>query len=219
MDYPCHKCSQPVEEGTPFCAHCGAPQIRVMIPEPAANSLPRDDASSPQRLAPGPATTANFLPVQWPRAVQPCLVAALISLGLMFLGLKPYVAALGAGFLSVLFYRQRTPGTVIRLDAGARLGALGGLIFFGLSTIAAALVLALSHKAPDIRRQALDAVQQHPANFTPAQLQPALDLINSPAGFAFLMVFALVFFLVLFLALGSIGGALAGAVFARRQRP
>ena len=36
MEQPCYKCRQLVEEGRPFCPHCGAPQIRVLVAEPVA---------------------------------------------------------------------------------------------------------------------------------------------------------------------------------------
>src|ERR1051326_7417864 len=36
MDHACHQCGQEIEEGTPFCRHCGAPQIRIPGLEEAA---------------------------------------------------------------------------------------------------------------------------------------------------------------------------------------
>src|SRR6202046_4320983 len=33
MDHPCYQCGHIVEDGKPFCAQCGAPQIRVAMPE------------------------------------------------------------------------------------------------------------------------------------------------------------------------------------------
>ena len=33
MDYSCHKCGYSIEEGRPFCSQCGAPQIRVAVPD------------------------------------------------------------------------------------------------------------------------------------------------------------------------------------------
>ena len=36
MEQPCYKCRQLVEEGRPFCPHCSAPQIRVLVAEPVA---------------------------------------------------------------------------------------------------------------------------------------------------------------------------------------
>ena len=39
MEQPCYKCGQTVEEGIPFCPHCSAPQIRVVVAEPAPPPL------------------------------------------------------------------------------------------------------------------------------------------------------------------------------------
>ena len=223
MDYPCHKCRQPVEEGTPFCSHCGAPQIRVAIPESVPVAVPAtagDDPFPSPSLAPASSGVPPvFLPVQWPRAVQPCALGALFAVALMCLGLNAFVAVLGAGFLSVVLYRQRNPGTAVRPGTGARLGALGGLFFFGLSTIVAAVVLAFSHKAADFRTQILVAMQQNAANYPADQVQHALDFMKSPAGFTFFMVVALIFGFVVFVVLGTLGGALAGAVLGRQRRP
>ncbi len=53
MDHPCHKCGQSAEDGVPFCSHCGAPQIRVAMAEPAPVELPTRSGTVclPVRLA------------------------------------------------------------------------------------------------------------------------------------------------------------------------
>ena len=44
MDHSCYKCGHSVEDGKPFCGQCGAPQIRVPMPEAVA--IATEDASS-----------------------------------------------------------------------------------------------------------------------------------------------------------------------------
>jgi CDP-diglyceride synthetase len=160
-----------------------------------------------------------FLPLSWSHAVQTCGLASVIAVVLMCLGLHPLVAVLGAGFLSVTLYRQRAPGTAIKAATGARLGALGGLLFFGLSVVVAAVAMAVSNKRTEVRRQLLEAVQQNPLHYPAAQIQQVLDFVNSPAGFAFMIGLALVLMLVVSVLLGTIGGAFAGTVFGRQRRP
>ena len=59
MDHPCYKCGHSVEDGKPFCLECGAPQIRVAMPEPAApvagNVSSNVAFNEPTRFHPGAA--------------------------------------------------------------------------------------------------------------------------------------------------------------------
>ena len=80
----CSNCSHPLVGPVRFCPHCGAPQIRVMIPEPAAAiPLSSDPVSLP---AARPAIVAG-VPLGWGESVRPCALAALVAALLMALGL------------------------------------------------------------------------------------------------------------------------------------
>ena len=46
MDHPCYKCGHLVEDGKPFCAQCGAPQIRVAMPEALTQAASGNVSSS-----------------------------------------------------------------------------------------------------------------------------------------------------------------------------
>src|SRR5215472_16612978 len=131
MEHSCYKCGHSVEDGTPFCAQCGAPQIRVMMPEPAATLAASGGAtlSPPTGEIPQIPRGVHLALLRAP-ALQPCAAAALLALVAMLLGLAIPAAALAAGFLAIAFYRFRNPGVVIRAGLGARLGAATGLICF-----------------------------------------------------------------------------------------
>jgi len=222
MDHPCHKCRQAIQDGVPFCAHCGAPQIRVTISAPPAQPAPAGDDALPapdQALTPGsPGIPAISLAVGWPHAVQPCALAAGVAVVLTFLGLNPFVAALGAGVLAVTFYRRRGPGIAIRAGAGARLGALSGLLFFGMSIILEALAVAVLHKGAEIRSEMIDKIQQAATRYPAPEVQPFLDFVRSPGGLTFLIVGSLIFGFIAFLVLSGLGGALSAAFLGRRDR-
>ena len=47
MDHPCYKCGHSIEDGKPFCSQCGAPQIRVAMPEPSLELVPAGDGAVP----------------------------------------------------------------------------------------------------------------------------------------------------------------------------
>ncbi|HZW94173.1 MAG TPA: zinc ribbon domain-containing protein [Candidatus Eremiobacteraceae bacterium] len=220
MDHSCHKCGHSIEDGKPFCLQCGAPQIRVTLPEPPSPLVLAADgavaAGDAEVEAVLPGITANALPESWSRDMKPCTLAAAIALVLTFLGLNPFVAALGTGLLAVVFSRRRGLGIVIRPAAGARLGAISGLLLFGMSTIFETLAFAFLHKGGELRNEMMDKIQQAAARYPGPEVQPFLDFAKSPGGFAFMMVASVIFGLLAFIALGSLGGALGARFMGRR---
>jgi hypothetical protein len=223
MDHPCHKCGHSVEDGKPFCSQCGAPQIRVAIAEPLAEPVAVGDGAVPAltpEIRPSlVGIPASSLPVSWAQSLQPCAFAAAVALGLTVLGLNPFVAALGTGFLAVVFFRRRTPGTLIRRGAGARLGALSGLLFFGVSTTLETLAAALLHKGSEIRGEMLAKFQQAASRYPGPEVQPLLDFVKSPDGFAIMMVASVIVGCLAFIILGGCGGALGAVFLGRHDRP
>lgn len=225
MDHPCHKCGQSAEDGVPFCSHCGAPQIRVAVPEPPPVERADEVGHGLLAGALGAPSNANAsagalrLPVQWSRAMPPCALAALIAAVVMTTGLVALpVAVLGAGFLAVAFYLRRIPGTTVSAKEGARLGALSGLLCFGMWAILKTLVVALLHQGPEIRKEMLDAVEQTASRYSDPQFQASVEFMRSPAGLTVMMIGTLIFAFLACVILASIGGALAGAFFGRRGR-
>jgi uncharacterized membrane protein YphA (DoxX/SURF4 family) len=222
MEHPCHKCRQPVEDGVAFCQQCGAPQIRVAMPEAAA--LPADLAegsglSGPDGLRIPQATAESASAILWPRAVPACAFAALIAAAVMALGLMaPFLAVAGAGFLAVVFYRRRNPGAAVGTGAGARLGAMSGLLCFAMFSIVEAAGAALFHTGPQVRQKMLEAIQQAGSRTSDPQAQAMLDYFKGPTGFPIMLVMAAIFAFLAFLVLSSLGGALGGAALGRRSR-
>jgi hypothetical protein len=219
MDHPCYRCGHIIEDGKAFCSQCGAPQIRVAIAEVAATgegfvaaTVQESDSSFARGGIPSVATP-------WSLALRPCALAAAVAVGLMFLGLNPFIAALGAGFLAAAFSQRRSPGLIIRPATAARLGAFSGLLLFAMSTILEALVVAVLHKGREIQAEMLDKVQQAATRYPGPQVEPFLEFVKSPGGFAFMVVFSLFFGLVAFLILGAVGGAISAAFVGRRSRP
>ena len=219
MDHPCHKCNQAVEDGVAFCSNCGAPQIRVAMPEVVPVLMDTAGVADPHgHLASSSVIPALALPVQWSYALRPCALAAGVAVLFTLLGLKPLVTMLGGGVLAVTFYRYRNPLTSIRPGVGARLGALAGLLGFGISTVLGAFFVALFNKGAELRSLIQEGIQQSAARYSGPEYQSALDFMRSPAGMAFMMVFGLIFLLVSFVALSAIGGAVAAALLGRRDR-
>ena len=223
MEKSCYKCGHTMEEGRPFCPHCGAPQIRVLIAEPAGATIPTAEAAAiPQMSAGLPASqTVPVLavPMQWSQALKPCTLAAGVASLLMLLGLNPFVGMVSVGFLAVVFYRQGRPGASIRPGTGARLGALSGLICFAMASIVEAMLVLVLHRGSEIRQALLTAINQAAARTSDAQALAMFEHFRSPEGLEFLMVFGLLFGLVAAIVLSALSGALGGAVLGPRRKP
>jgi hypothetical protein len=222
MEQPCYKCGQTVEQGVPFCPHCSAPQIRVVIAEPAPPPLAFAAATTSQDSAVLPASQTVpvlALPMQWSQALKPCALAALVASVAMVLKLMaPLIAVVGAGFFAVAFYRRNTPGIAFGTGAGARLGVLCGLFCSAMTAALGALRLVLLHEGGEIHKFLLDMIQQTAMRYPDPQHQADLELLRSPTGLVAMMIFILIAGFVLFLILGALGGALGGAILNRRER-
>jgi hypothetical protein len=221
MEQSCYKCRQAVEEGTAFCPHCSAPQIRVVIAEPAAPLAYAAAGAESQDSTALPASQivpVLALPMQWSHALRPCALAALVASLLMSLGLNPFVAMFSVGFLAVVFYRQSQRGIMIKTSSGAALGALGGLLWFAMSSIFEALVVIFLHKGPELRNELLAKIQQAASQTSDPQVVAVFERFKTQGGLEFLMLMGLVFAFLASIALGSLGGALGGAILGRRDR-
>lgn len=221
MEQPCYKCGQTVEEGVPFCVHCSAPQIRVVIAEPAV-SAPAFAAAAASRdsvaLPASQTLPVLALPMQWSEAFKPCALAALVASLLMTLGLNPFVAMFSVGFLAVVFYRQRHRELVIKASAGAGLGALGGLLWFAMSSVLEALIVILLHKGPELRNELMLKIQQAASQTSDPQVLAIFERLKTSGGLEVLMLTGLIFAFLAAIVLGSVGGALAGVILGRRDK-
>ena len=219
MDNACYKCGEPVEEGITFCPHCGAPQIRVVMPEPVPNLAIAGDPSGTAVLPAAATPPVLAVPLRWSSALRPCAIAALIAAVVMVLKLViPLIAALGAGFLAVALYARRNSDVVLSAGAGARLGALCGVLCFGMTAVLGIFEIAILNKGAEVRRSMLDAIQQAAARYPDPQFQAGIDFMRSPAGLVFMMICMLIFGFLLFLVLGTAGGASAWLRRARLRR-
>ncbi len=220
MENPCYKCGQTVEEGIPFCPHCSAPQIRVVIAEPTPPLAFAAATTSPDSAALPASQTIPVLavPMHWSQALRPCALAAVVASLLMYLGLHPFVAMFSVGFLAVVFYRQRRPGIVTKATTGAGIGALAGLLWFAMSSILEALIVIFLHKGPELRSTLLEKLQQLSSQTSDPQVLAMFERFKTPGGLEFLMLTSLFFAFLASLVLAGLGGALGGAILGRRNK-
>jgi hypothetical protein len=222
MEQSCYKCGQSVEEGTPFCPHCSAPQIRVVIAEtpqiPAALSNLSINAQGEAALPASQTVPVLAAPMQWSGTVKPCALAALVASLLMVLGLNPFVAMFIVGFLAVLFFRQRAPGITVRTTAAAGIGAIGGLLWFALSSILEVVLVNFLNKGPELRTELIARLDQAASQTSDPQVIAMFDRLKSPGGLEILIVCGFFFALIAAGVLASVGGMLAGTILGRRGK-
>src|SRR5258707_3496829 len=216
----CEKCGKTEEWGFPFSPHCPPPKFGVVIAEPPPQPLSFATASQESVVLPASQTVPVLaLPMEWSASIKPCGLAAMVASLLMYLGLNPFVAMACAGFLAVLFYRQRRPGIAIKAAAGAGLGALSGLLLFALSSVLEALIVIFLHKGPEFRDAVVAKIQELSSQTSDPQVLALFDRIKTPDGFEFLMIVSLIAAFFAAIVLGGIGGTLGALILGRRDRP
>ncbi len=139
MDHPCHKCGHSVEDGKPFCSQCGAPQIRVAMPEASPRVAPGGSAAAMPSagFAHGPADLPGISEhshaFQRDRVVEQrvrvCAIAA--SSRSWSMSLRSDVRLWRCSPLDFWrrFFITAAIRTGVRAGSGAQLGALSGLLF------------------------------------------------------------------------------------------
>ena len=199
----------------PFCAGCGAPQIRVtgVDVSPPEQNTPED--LNP-RESPAPTFHANPA-IQWGLALRTTLTAGVIG---AFLMVTPFgVFGLGmliAGAVSVFLYRRRNPWANLTTGVGAKLGIASG--FFGSIIFAwiVALLVLVFHGGEQLRAVIIQALDQSAARNPDPEAQQVFQYLKTPQGLATAAIFLALFMFVFFVALGGVGGAI-GAMVARRK--
>jgi MFS family permease len=220
VQHPCPRCGVAVEDSAPFCSSCGAPQVRFAPSEtpPEAVKVSFPDASAPSPGRPEVATPSAT------RAGRNSALRAAISAGTIaaLLSLLPLGFILGSplgGFLSVLFYRRRTWAAEPAPSAAFRLGALTGIVGYGIFLILAAAQLSVLHGQHELRDAMIEAVHRQQARNPDPQARQMLDYFLTPHGLMVMMVLGLVLMGVIFVLLSGVGGALSAALLRRKGPP
>jgi hypothetical protein len=213
VEHPCYKCGASVEDGTPFCVRCNAPQIRVAGPEPLAPTGTPPEVAIEQSASHAPLPSA----LEWHQALLSAGIALVAGIFIIVVSKSTGLGMLAAGFLSVVLYRRRCPAPVTA-GMGARLGALTGALGFGALAVTLALWTAF-RSGREIHDAFLNYIQQNAAQTSDPHLQQVLELFNTPEGFTFIMILSLIVTLVAFLIFSSLGGAIGAFLLHRKDRP
>lgn len=223
MDHPCDQCGQRVEDGKAFCAHCGAPQIRVVMPENA--SVSTVVASADSAVLSGSPSLPSILGnsgfpagIVWSKAIWACVIAALVCIAVISVRLVPPLLALpGAGVLAVILWRRRNPAGHVSARVGGQLGAATGFLCSAVFAFFLGIFIFVMQSGGEARRQLIEALQQFAARSNDPQIQASLDLLVKPENMVKL-IWGMVGLVIISIAACSAAGALTGAYLARRKR-
>ena len=211
MEHACEKCGAPVEDGIAFCPQCSAPQIHV-------GTLSAVEATAAPEIVPAQASY-NPSAIQWSQALPSAALAGLIAAVLMFVRLGAFgLGMVAGGALAVVFYRRRHPMGQLTPGVGARLGAVSGILGFGIFAVFAAIEVSVFHGGGELRAAMLEAIQQSAARTSDPQAQQMLDYLKSPPGMVVMMVLGLGVVFVAFLIFSTLGGAIGAALLRGKNR-
>jgi hypothetical protein len=209
VEHACHNCGATVEDGTPFCPQCSAPQIRVGVVESGeAGSL------AIGVLMPG---SSSQTAIEWVPACWSAFTGLSAAVFVILLGTPAGLAMLAAGFLSVLLYRRRCRTGQVTAGTGARLGALTGALACGILIVILAGAAAMG-LMPQIRDTFLKALQEYAAHSSDPHVEQVLEFSKNPDGFTLLLTLFVAISFVAFLACSSLGGALGALLLRRKDR-
>jgi hypothetical protein len=219
MHEHCHRCGGELAAGdgeSPFCPHCGAPQIYMTDQAETAES-----GEGSTGILPPPRPQQ----IDWKMAIK-CgigvsLVAALLSVAaarIPMLSPLSWLWTVSCSVIALALYQKRRPQAWMDAAVGARIGIVVGLILvvsIAIAMAAAGLVARFNLHAmgpfdAELRAQIDKAVAMNPQ---PAEV---MRFIYSPefkagmmlAGFAMMAGFVMV--------LSTVGGAVGGMVRTRR---
>ncbi len=209
-----------MEEGTPFCKQCGAPQIRVETDAGATPPLPPgtpgqlQPPAQPVPLAPGQSPPGR---IEWSQAL-PGVVLAGILLAISWAIPRGGLVCLwmiGGGALAVVMY-QRRARVLVSTGMGARLGAVAGLIGFVLYAVFVSIAGLLLKG--QLRAMLQTALQQAAGSNPNPAVQEAMQRLSTPEGMALLFTVMLVILFAAFLVFSAIGGAIGASLFRPREK-
>jgi hypothetical protein len=227
----CHTCggALPAKSGeSPFCPHCGAPQLTLSLDYQSPET-----GGEPPAGTPGPASTGMRPPprpqqVDWKTAIRCAAavagVAGALTLAAMrvpMLGGAALLWVMSGSLIALALYQNRRPTAWMDARVGARIGVVVGLcLAIGLAVpmAVAGVVARFGMHAMggfDTQMAAVfqKVIQQSSTPFPPE----ALRLVQSQEFRAGYVLFCFAFVSVVLLVLSTVGGAFAGLLRMRRK--
>jgi hypothetical protein len=215
VEHPCNRCGAAVDNNSPFCPACEAPQIRFVPREDVEDAVRLHPATVPPAQvvvsAPGTDSYNTAAASERKRWLRAAIYAGAIGFILSFLPTGPILALPVAGWLAVSFY-TRMARVQLRPREGFRIGAVAGLAAF-VMILVVGMVAMMAPGAKSQFHQALleSANRVHAMNpeLSPEQL---VNYMLTPAG----MIVGLLFTCAILVVLAGLGGLISTVVSGRR---
>jgi hypothetical protein len=207
-----------VEEQSPFCPACGAPQIKVTAQQEDQPAPAVDGPASPTTEIPPSSSAADVAAhrintgtqIQWKKFLRIAIPFAVAN-GLATTFFPPigwFIALPGSVLWCILVYQRRCPGP-LSAGRGARMGCVIG--FFSFAAFAAFFVL-LYCVTGQLRPFLVQAAQEAATHNYAPDLQAMIQSFSqSSAGMITFLVGLFAGSLLLFLSFGSVAGAFTAA--------
>jgi hypothetical protein len=224
VDHLCYKCQASIDETLPFCPHCGAPQIRVAVPEEDTSASPNPATPNvyPSSWPPAPPPSYPSNTIQWDVAAKGALLAGFISgvlSSIPIVGFGCCLWMLGAGGFAVWLYQRRIPGVIVTPGMGMRMGALSGAVGFFVTAIWWVFLFAKDSQQlrSAFAEQMEKSMAQNPDPHAQEVGRQVINYMSSPEGMATFFIAGLVVMAIIYVVFCAAGGALGASMFARRR--
>ncbi len=221
----CHRCGGELPasaEVSPFCPHCGAPQIYFQ------ENDQQTESSGVGTSGAGPPPRSQK--VEWKTAIRCALLVAGIAAGLSLVSVRVQVLSplswlwtISGSIITLGFYQRRRPGAWMDAGVGARIGVVVGLAlvtFFAISMAIGGLVARYGLHgmgATDAQLTDFFRTQLEKANAITPQPPEIQRFWFSPEFRAGMMVAGFGMVSGILLVLSTVGGAVSGFLRTRRK--
>src|ERR1051326_1538637 len=222
MQNICYRCGRPIEEQTPFCSACGAPQIRVSMPEQPLEVPEKQPQDSPpvfqNRPFPASGGVALSTGIAWRDFIRAATPLAAVT-GILTVPLAPVglFVLLPANLIwAIARYRRNRP-LAIRAGQGARMGAMMGVLSFGF--FLGCFLATITLWQTQYREVMIARINEIAAQNPDPQAQQMTQWFTTPHGLIVFTAIGLGTILLIFLVIGMGSGALAITLGRARNRP
>jgi len=220
VQHPCSRCGAAVEDSFPFCPACSAPQITFRSRETDSEVV----HLHPETAPPSPVATPFRGRVSYPSrasdrarflraAIYAAAIGALLSTirGGIFIGIPL------AGILSVRFFRKGAFDLNVPPRLGFRLGALSGLLLFGMLVLVSTISIAAQGGDGEFRERTLEMLQHYQAGNPDPQAQEIFRYFQTPHGFVVMTLFGMLVTCIMIVVLSGLAGLTSAALAQRRS--
>lgn len=221
----CHRCGGELsagDGGSPFCPHCGSPQLFLQEYE--------QQSGAPETDTTGASPPPRPQQVEWKTAIRCAVLVGGVGAGLSLLSAQvEVVSALGwlwtlsGSLIALALYQRRRPKAWMDAGVGARIGVVVGLALvggFAVATAIGGLVARYglhSMAGFDAELTQMLHAQVEKASATAPQPPEVLQFLYSPEVRAGMMLAGFAMVAGFLLLLSTVGGAVGGLLRMRRK--